>query len=91
MNGYKEEVMEFVEKYGKAVEHEAYDNVLKILYLKFNQLDNLLSSREADNIFTMSMGERFNRLCEKRRALRLKIYLVLNFIEQVSELKYGKF
>lgn len=90
-NVWKEQVMDSVEIYAKAVRNEAYDNVLKILHSRYNQLDNVLSSTEAKNIFTMSMGERFGSLCDKRRSLRLKIYQVLDIIEQVSELRYGKY
>lgn len=83
--------MSNVEFFEKAVRNEAYDNVLKILNSRLNQLDNVLSSTEAKNIYHMSMGERFGALCDKRRSLRLKIYQILDILEQVSELRYGKY
>lgn len=83
--------MSSVEDYGKAVEREAYGKVLNILHSKLEQLDKILDSQEAENIRIMSMGERFNRLYAKREVLRMKTFVVLDILEKVSELRYGKF
>lgn len=90
-NVMKERAISSVEAYAKAVENEAYDKVLNIVHSKFKQIDNILSSKEANNIFVMATGSRFVKLCDKRHALRQKIYMALDIIEQVSELRYGKY
>lgn len=90
-NEWKEQVMRNVESYAKAVKNESYDNVLNILHSRFNQLDNILSSKEAKNIYEMSTGDGFRRLCDKRYALRMKIYCILDLMNDVSELRYGKY
>lgn len=87
----KEQAISCIEAYAKSARNEAYDNVLNILHSRYTQLDNLLSSTESKNILIMSMGERFGSLCDKRRSLRLKIFQVLDILEQVSELRYGKY
>jgi hypothetical protein len=87
----KEEAISIVEDYGKVVEKAAYDKVLNILWSKYNQLDHILSSKEADNIFAMSTGHRFTRLYDKRNAMRMKCFMALAIIEEVSELRYGKY
>lgn len=90
-NVMKEQVMSSVEAYVKAAQNEAYDKVLNMLHSRYNQLDNLLSSTESQNIVIMSMGGKFDSLCAKRRSLRLKIFQVLDILEKVSELRYGKY
>lgn len=90
-NVMKEQVISSVEAYGKVVEKAAYDKVLNILWSKYNQLNNILFSKEADNIFLMSTGHRNTRLYEKRNTLRTKCFMVLAIIEEVSELRYGKY
>lgn len=90
-NALKEQLMDSVEFYAKAVKNEAYDNVLNILHSRYNQLDNILSSKEANNIYQMSTGDGFRRLYDKRHALRMKILGILDIMNDVSELRYGKY
>lgn len=90
-NVLKEQVIDSFETYAKAVEKEAYDKVLKILWLKFNQLDQVLNSDESLNILIISTGDRFDRLYEHRISIRKKIKMLRDIINQVNELKYGKF
>lgn len=87
----KDQAISSLEAYGKVVERAAYDKVLNILWSKYRQLDNILSSKEADNIFALSTGHRFIRLYDKRNAMRMKCFMALAIIEQVSELRYGKY
>ena len=87
----KEQAISSVEAYGKAVENAAYDKVLNILHSKYNQLDNVISSNEAWNIYAMSTGNGFRRLQEKRCSLRMKIYAICDIMSEVSELRYGKY
>lgn len=90
-NVMKEQAISCIEAYANSARNEAYDNVLNILHSRYTQLDNLLSSTESKNILIMSKVERFGSLCDKRRSLRLKIFQVLDILEQVSELRYGKY
>lgn len=90
-NVMKERAISSVEAYAKAVENEAYDKVLNIVHSKFKQIDNILSSKEANNIFVMATGSRFTRLYDKRNAMRMKCFMALAIIEEVSELRYGKY
>lgn len=87
----KEQAISSLEAYGKVVEKAAYDKVLNILWSKYRQLDQILSSKEADNIFALSTGSRFTRLYDKRHAMRMKCFMALAIIEEVSELRYGKY
>lgn len=89
-NLWKEQLIDSVEAYVKEAEREAYDKVLTILWTHFNQLDIILSSQEAFNILIMSTGTRFDRLYEKRIALRRKIEILRKIINSVAELRYGK-
>lgn len=90
-NGWKERLIDSVEDYAKAVENEAYDKVLTILWSKYNLYDKIISSGESQNIFIMSTGESLDKLYDKRKSLRKKIYLILEFINKVKELRFGTF
>lgn len=90
-NVMKEQVMSSVEGYAKAVQNEAYDKVLKILHSKYDQLYNILYSKEAYNIFVLSTGSRCVNLADKRHAMRMKMDIVLDIMNDVSELRYGKY
>lgn len=88
-NVLKEQVIDSVEAYAKAVEKEAYDKVLTILWTNFNQLDKIVNSDESMNILMMSTGDKFDSLYDKRISLRKKLQQVHKIINKVAELRYG--
>ena len=90
MNVSKEDLFSSVEAYTKTVENQTYDKVLHLIQLKATQLDKILSSAEAYNIISFSTGYRFNRMCEKRRVLRNKMYKVIEIYDDVIELRNGR-
>ena len=71
-HAWKEELIYSVEAYAKAAEREAYDKVLKTIWLKLNQLEQIVNSDESMNIFILSTGTRFDKMYEKRISIRKK-------------------
>lgn len=72
----------------KETRRDTIDAIEEMLVGKAEAIEQLLTSKEAWNIYHTTFGERFDRLYEKRRALYRKASVIYNICEEINKMRH---
>lgn len=86
----KENLLNQVETIEKRARREALREAADILFDKVKQINNILDSEEAQNIFYNSPVRKFDRMLTLRESLRSKNYMLLELSGQIGERAYNQ-